>query len=436
MAQEALLSRLPLDLGDGLVLRLGIPEDGEQMVGFHQREFGAWVGRWTRSLISGDHPTTGPADFTVVEDSRSRKIVSTVVLISQTWAYGGVPFGFGRPEIVVTDPVYRRRGLVRRQMELIHEMSAARGQLMLGITGFTGFYRQFGYEMALSLGGGQVVPTAKVERLSEDEPCAVRPARGQEDIALIRELHDQVRKRELIAGVRSEEEWAYLARDWSEEADDSRGWSVIETEGRRTGLVVLSAPSEGRMMVTQLELVDGQSLLNVMPRLLGHLCTYGDSLTEDGEAGSVQEIYFRLGGEHPLYPALVPQGGRAEEPRAWYIRIPDLVGFLRHVRPALERSLVGTVAEHYSGELKIGMYRSGVRLCFERGAITAIDDLDPLGEGASIQLPALTFLQVLCGRRRYAELARVLPECQGEPESIELLKHLFPRYAGEVWGLA
>ena len=56
-------------------------------------------------------------------------------LISQTWAYEGIPFEVGRPELVGTLPEYRNRGLVRAQFEEVHRWSAARGELVQGITG-------------------------------------------------------------------------------------------------------------------------------------------------------------------------------------------------------------------------------------------------------------------------------------------------------------
>ncbi|MBN8801717.1 MAG: GNAT family N-acetyltransferase, partial [Stenotrophomonas acidaminiphila] len=62
--------------------------------------------------MSGNHPTTQAHDFlVVVDENRNGKIASTLNLISQTWSYGGIPFRVGRPEIVGTDPAYRRRGL-------------------------------------------------------------------------------------------------------------------------------------------------------------------------------------------------------------------------------------------------------------------------------------------------------------------------------------
>ncbi len=117
------------------------------------------ISQWTNDLIRRPHPTTSAADFTIVEDINSKQIVSTLVLISQTWSYAGIDFKVGCPELVGTDPAYRERGLVRAQFETIHEWSADRGELMQGITGIPYYYRQFGYEMGLELGGEKRVYT-------------------------------------------------------------------------------------------------------------------------------------------------------------------------------------------------------------------------------------------------------------------------------------
>ena len=116
---------LPLDLGEGLVLRWATPEDTEALADYNVRHLSDHVSDnpaepneqlrgWTRDLMSGTHPTTNAGDFTVVVDERAGgKIVSSLCLISQTWAYDGIPFKVGRPEVVSTSPAYRRRGLVR-----------------------------------------------------------------------------------------------------------------------------------------------------------------------------------------------------------------------------------------------------------------------------------------------------------------------------------
>ena len=152
------------DLGDGLVMRRSIAADAQAIA-----EFNSWVQGdpdaphpiegetyWALDLLRGNHPTFREDDFTIVEDTTTGKIVSVTNLIDQIWSYSGIRFGVGRPESVGTLPEYRNRGLVRAQFDVLHRWSAERGHLVQGITGIPYYYRQFGYEMALDLGGGRI----------------------------------------------------------------------------------------------------------------------------------------------------------------------------------------------------------------------------------------------------------------------------------------
>ena len=140
---------LPRHCGDGLLCRWGRADDLEELAAFNMRIHSddpqqpeTFLQDWTQDLMSGTHPTTGPSDFTVVVDEKAHgRIVSSMNLISQTWAVDDISFGVGRPELVGTDPAYRRRGLVRLQFAAIHAKSAARGELMQIITGIPWYYR-------------------------------------------------------------------------------------------------------------------------------------------------------------------------------------------------------------------------------------------------------------------------------------------------------
>ena len=114
---------LPQDLGDGLTLRWATTDDAEALAQFNLAMHSddpdnpeMFLYYWTHDLMNGCHPTTKAGDFTVVTDADGR-IVSSLNLISQTWAYEGIPFPVGRPELVSTRPEYRRRGLVRRSYD-------------------------------------------------------------------------------------------------------------------------------------------------------------------------------------------------------------------------------------------------------------------------------------------------------------------------------
>src|SRR5690242_6095588 len=94
---------LPRDLGAGLTLRWATPADTEAIADHNVRylsdnpaEPEEELRHWTRDLMRGDHPTTAARDFTVVVDEHAGgKIVSSICLISQTWAYADIPFKVG-----------------------------------------------------------------------------------------------------------------------------------------------------------------------------------------------------------------------------------------------------------------------------------------------------------------------------------------------------
>jgi GNAT superfamily N-acetyltransferase len=173
------------ELGDGLRLRWSTAADAGRLRALYGHVFrdrpadppDPLGDAWVVDLLSGRYPLIAPGDFALVEAADGR-LVAAACLMRQAWEYGGVAIPVGRPELVASHPDYRRRGLVRRIFELLHARSAARGDLALGITGICYFYRQFGYEYALDLNGGRVVPFSAIpaRRAGAAEPYRLRDA--------------------------------------------------------------------------------------------------------------------------------------------------------------------------------------------------------------------------------------------------------------------
>ena len=170
-SSQGRLLNFPQKLGDGLVLSQATKADIEAAVDFAVRIHGSpSLGVSIRDLMCGDHPTTCANDFVLVTDGNvDNKIVAMAGLISQTWAYDGIPFGVGNPEFIATDPAYRRRGLMRAVMDGLHAVSAARGHLVQAILGLRWFYRQFGYEYALNPGPRRQLHLSDILPLPEGE---------------------------------------------------------------------------------------------------------------------------------------------------------------------------------------------------------------------------------------------------------------------------
>src|SRR5262249_40064464 len=175
------------------------------------RDPAPWMGAWTRDLISGRHPTFRADSALVVEDTRAMSIVWSRVLLSRSWTYGGVPISVGQPEIVGTRAEFRGRGLVRAMFDVAHAWSAERGHQLLAINGIPWFYRQFGYEMALELGGGPrlYTPGLAAAVQAERPPYRLRAA-SEADAPFLAATSAHGARRYLITAPRDAAAWRYV----------------------------------------------------------------------------------------------------------------------------------------------------------------------------------------------------------------------------------
>lgn len=433
------------DLGDGLVMRKATAADREALADFHANtlldigEEGPNEGlhAWMLDLMSGGHPTFRPGDFVLVEDTTVGKIVSSIGLISQIWTYEGIPFKFGQPEIVSTDPAYRRRGLVRAQFNEVHRWSAARGELVQGITGIPWYYRQFGYEMALNLGGARTGYRSNVPKLKEGEtePYAVRRA-TTDDVPLFMVMYGQAASRSMLALVHNEALWRYDIEGRSEKSDFRIELRVIQTpEGEPVGVLAHSRKlRESRLGSLLYEVKPGVSLLAVTPSVMRYLDATGmEYAKRDSEEFEV--LGFSLGEWHPVYDTVGERLPRVRKPYAWYIRVPDVPAFLRHIAPALEKRLAESAQAGYTGEIKVNFYRSGLHFRFEEGRISVEGWKPERVEEGDAAFPDLTFLQLLFGYRSLEELQHAFPDCSASTDAARaLLPILFPKKVSTVWG--
>ena len=439
------------DLGNGLILRRSTSQDADALAEFNsvihneteQQAQDDGIGIWTRDLLTRPHPTFDPGDFTIVEDSRAGKIVSSLNLINQTWQYAGIPFGVGRPELVGTLPEYRNRGLVRAQFDEVHRWSAERGHLVQAITGIPHYYRQFGYEMAVNLGGGKAGYRSQIIELKDGEtdPYQVRPAMV-EDIPFLQTLYAQYCQRSLLGAERDADLWRYELNGRSEASINTSAIRIVETT---TGQPVafFSHPNMlwGSLMVAYAyEVLPGQPYLPITNCVIRYLRATGEAYAEK-QAGKVtwDSFGFWLGSEHPVYDVLYERLPRQRNPYAWYLRVADIPAFLKLIRPVLERRLNKSPMAGYSGEVKLSFYRSGLCLVFETGCINTIEAWKPtpVGHAGDAGFPNLTFLQLLFGYHSLEELTDFLPDVYvHKPEAGPLLNSLFPKQASDIWAIS
>jgi hypothetical protein len=257
--------------------------------------------------------------------------------------------------------------------------------LVQAITGIPYYYRLFGYEMALDLGGGRSGFKPHIPSLEDGqtEPYRIRPA-SENDLPFIAECYRQSRQRSLVSCVWDQATWRYELLGKSAKNVNRAELRVIEGlagvhAGEPVGYLAHPFNTWGPMMAaTAYELLPGISWAEVTPTVIRYLRSVGEEYgSEDGVKIPFEGFGFWLGRYHPVYQIILDRLPRVRKPYAWFLRAPDLPAFLRRIAPVLESRLAASPLVGHTGEIKISFYRSGLRLVFEAGKLAEVSDWKP-----------------------------------------------------------
>jgi hypothetical protein len=392
---------------------------------------------WTRDLFDLAHPTFRPArDVTVVEDTASGRIVSSLFLIPQVWSYAGVQVPVGQPELIATHPDFRRRGLVRAQFDVAHDRSRAAGHLWQLISGIPWYYRQFGYSYALDLPGRPIVWLGGTAPPAAPE-LSLRPATAG-DVGAIAEIESDRASGTLLGPLRGVDGFAMeLAR---------RPGSIFKSE-----ILVIEPSTSPSTPIGYLahrrQLVDGvvtvyafeirreMSWLAPTAAALAHLHHWVRGQPD----GPGRGIRVAVADEHPMVRCATTRLGTGP-PSSFglYVRVPDIVAVLRAVASVLERRLAASPAVGWTGDLRVSLYTGVLLLRFEHGRLIAVEEAGRLGDGddadADASIPRETLLHLLLGSRTIVELERSVPDCLVKTDAGALLLDvLFPPLPLSRW---
>ncbi|QFZ21794.1 GNAT family N-acetyltransferase [Saccharothrix syringae] len=389
-----------MTLSDGLVLRTARPADLEQ-VGALLAERGEPEDAVDHRLVVEDPDAGWEACAVVVDGDR---VVSTATLLDETLVLGGLEIPASQVELVATDRAYEGRGLVRALMGWAHDRAAARGHLVNIMIGIPYFYRRFGYTYAVP-----IAPTREVLGTPVAGDHVLREATA-DDIPVMARLQDAEQARADLRMPHSAPLWRWLvARDGSAQVLVERGGVPVAT-GR------LTPPGEEDVRLAEVAAVDEAAAHALL------------ALTAPTE---VTERPGTVAGA-ALEPFLAPPKPDAE---SYYVRIPDPVALLGHLRPVFGARLAAS--ERFAaaaGEAVVSFYRSHVRLPFEAGRV------GPVVAGGTMQAPGAAggagvapdlLASLLFGPHGIDGLTARQPDVYPGPNA-ELMRVLFPPVRADV----
>ena len=407
-------------LGDGLVLRTAADErDVERVAEFNGTVHEPGVASMTRHLFF-HHPNIQWEDLIFVEDERSGQVVSSLCLIPWTWRYETVNIPAGEMGIVGTLEAFRRRGLIRAQVDTLKRRLRQRGCLLSHIQGIPYYYRQFGYEYALPLEGGLRLETRHVpdppEKPFEFHPVTI------DDLPILARLYDEATRDLAISTVRDKATWQYLLTHARGTQTEQDAWLIHDAHGGVVGYMCVPLHHFGQeLVVSEVSRLGFEAALAV----LNHA---KELATEHDRPG----IRLNLPANCTLMCLARSLGAHDLGTYAWQIHVPDTAALLRALTPVLERRIAESPFAGMTREVRLNLYRETIALRFETGSLTEVANLGSGGDGMA-SFPPPQFIPLVLGHRTVEELHQSHPDVHVAPAWRLLVDTLFPKAASFIY---
>jgi predicted N-acetyltransferase YhbS len=330
-----------------LEIRVARPEDAGGIIALVNDRIGTEDGPEAR--ITLDDPRFGPGGWTVAVDGG--RVVSVLGLFPTSTRVGCVTVQSAFIEFVATAQEYEGRGLVRKQLDLAHRISAERGDLIIWMVGIPYFYRQFGYEYA--------VPTPPTIELTAFAGAATdlsfREA-SVDDIEAIVALQNHMAASAMVVA-------EHVPLLWS--------WYIASPVYR----VVLAERDSTPVGMMRIYDDDGDPL--VFDVAAGDPATFLALALEAAGPGGTSTAALRPG----LEDFVAGLGETNQDGYAYYVRIPDPCALFAAVLPELNFRMADSGLEFEDGELLISLYRESIVAQIRNG------QLESITSGGTVQAP-------------------------------------------------
>ena len=430
-------------LHNNLILRslsAGIASDKENLAEFYVDVFtdaygpdDKILGMWIPNLLTDKHPTVTDDDIWVVVDAdQDDRIVSAVLLIPQTWRFTDIEIGVGRIELVATHKDYRRQGLVRELFNVAHQRSAELGHDIMTITGIPFFYRQFGYDMAVHLGGCGFLPFIAIPKLKDEEqPKFTLRDVTPDDIPQLMAWDESIIDNYVLTAKRDAVMWEFEIEHRTKESAEYIAYKMIVSQaGEDVGYIGMTGTLYGTNITLFEYFVSDKAsymatLNDVLRGVRDHaLANYQNKDREPNFIRFSSKIYDKLS----MLMAGMKGAALSQTRYAWYVHVPQMVSFIEKIKPVLEKRLENSLAHRYTGKLHLSFFkRTGLLITFEDGKITSITDEAPNLDAEDATFPYESFISVLFGYRSFEELDHSYADALSNQKATLLLKILFPK---------
>lgn len=252
------------------------------------------------------------------------------------------------------------------------------GSLVEFVDGIAFVYRRLGYDYALPWPMRYAVPPG----FETPEGYEVRTA-AIADLAGIVAVADAAQRAADVAC-----QWTASHWRWAIERDMPHEVFHVATAGGEIAAFARTAVSDDDTWVALVAGRDASAVRAVLSRATA--------------AGTPAIAHVSARADPVVATVCAGIGTDAPETTGLYARLPDALGLLRALQPELSRRLRTSPWQDRRGTVTLSTYRTGFRLAYDGGAVTAIDRVDPLLEPMAqggVGVPDDHFAAFVLGRR-------------------------------------
>jgi GNAT superfamily N-acetyltransferase len=364
----------------------------------------------TANCLMRFHPKASNDNFLIVEDDSTGQVVSTSCIIPWEMKFDEVLLSCVQVELILTDPQYRNRGLVRRQMQTLYSFAEQRSYDLVFMWGIPYYYRQFNYSYCIDGLVSYSLPSWRVVDGEEDADYALREA-GTDDIPLLVELYDCLASTLDICLTRGSEHWDYLLNSAKFHV------FIIEKGSPHEAVGYIIQITNGKMVhILENSILEYRAGLAVL-RLLKK---------------SYNEIRVNWPKTTVLAQLAESIGGVLDKDTQWLFRIPSLTALMEKLSPVFNRRLQSSTYRKMSVDFVLNLFRQGYKLRIREGKLDGVEEIgfvDTLmgSEGGDLNIPQDAFVRLLLGQNGVDELYEFWPDLFFKAESRALINVLFPR---------
>jgi len=366
----------------------------------------------TANCLMRFHPRTSVENFLIVEDVSTKEIVSTSCIIPWEMKFDEVVLNCVQIELILTDPQYRNKGLVRLQMHKLYAMAEQQKYDLVFIWGIPYYYRQFGYSYCIDGLVSYSLPSWRIDDGGTDEETgyALREARS-DDLPTLVELYDRLAASLDICLTRDSKHWEYLLL-----SAKFHVYMVEKSSSNKAVGYLVRITNKKTVHILENSIVDSRAGLAVL-RLLKK---------------SYDEIRINWPKTTILAQLAESFGSALDKDTQWLFRIPDLPAILGKLAPVFNKRLQHSNYRIMSGDFILNLFREGYKMRIRKGTIDGVESVgfvDTLmgAEGGDLNIHQDAFLRLLLGQSDIDQLYEYWPDLFMKPESRSLTKVLFPQ---------